>query len=187
MNLNEKLTNISNLCFSGGADGADIEFGNIANHHGHEVIHFSFDGHKSKSDVIRLYQDELEIADQYVKEANKKIKRSFPTKSKFVNNLLRRNWYQIRWTETVYAIAAIENDIVSGGTSWAVQMYLDRAKREQFEPRCFVFDQIKNEWFIGLNEKWFPIDPPIPQGFYTGIGSRKLLPNGKLAIKMLFE
>ena len=36
-----------NICFSGGARGADHAWGLMAEDQGHRVIHFSFKGHKT--------------------------------------------------------------------------------------------------------------------------------------------
>ena len=113
---------------SGGADGADTEWGEIASLHGHEVIHFSFDGHNTRcknGQIIRLPYNHLTVADPWLKKAKTYLHRQYPSKSKYVNNLLRRNYYQVKETDAVYAIGTFQphTNIVDGGTAWATTMY----------------------------------------------------------------
>ncbi len=180
-----------NTCLSGGADGADLQWGMCAGKAGHHVVHWSFEGHRSKApevEVSVLSKDQLEAADPFVKRANTTLKRHFPTRNGFVNNLLRRNYYQVTWAQAVYAVANLEDSKVSGGTAWATQMYMDRFLIDG-EPmdqcRLFLFDQLTSSWFQ-WHGVWSPIEtPPKPEGVWAGIGSRELLEPGKLAIRSL--
>lgn len=181
----------ANSCLSGGADGADLQWGMCAGSAGHHVVHWSFEGHRSKApdaEVSILSKEQLEQADESVKRANKTLKRHFPTRNGFVNNLLRRNYYQIKWTQAVYAVAKLENGIVSGGTAWATQMYMDRYlfDGEPIEEcHLYLFDQLTEKWFSWSNG-WIEItEPPVPSGVWTGIGSRELTDAGKHAIRAL--
>jgi CO dehydrogenase/acetyl-CoA synthase delta subunit len=57
-----------NVLLSGGARGADYEWGKNALKYGHQVVHWSFDGHNS-SDPANSYiltDQELKEADRYV-------------------------------------------------------------------------------------------------------------------------
>lgn len=183
---------MNNTCLSGGADGADLQWGMCAGSAGHHVVHWSFEGHRSKApdvEISVLSKDQLEAADESVKRANKTLKRHFPTRNGFVNNLLRRNYYQIKWTQAVYAVANLENNMVSGGTAWATQMYMDRFLCDNETDPCnlFLFDQLTGRWFQWINV-WVPIDiPPEPTGVWTGIGSRELTDAGKQAIRTLLK
>lgn len=178
-----------NTCYSGGAKGADEAWGVAAARHGHEVIHYSFNGHSPKHSNWKkeLSSDELKAADPFVKRANKSMRRTFPTNSEFVNNLLRRNYYQIRETEALYAVGTIERGSVAGGTAWAVQMYIDVCT-DRYEPAViYFFDQPTNRWLMWVQDEWMEIEkPPIPSGKWTGIGSRELAANGAQAIKEVF-
>ena len=180
---------MENICLSGGAEGADLQWGMCAGHAGHTVVHWSFAGHRSRApsvEIAVLSPEQLEAADEPCKAASKGINRWFPPKSLFVRNLLRRNWYQVKDSERVYAVATIEHGIVSGGTSWATQMFIDRFGGERCE--CYVYDQATEAWYQWAGEaKWERLEgpPPAPHGVWAGIGSRELLPCGKAAIRSL--
>jgi hypothetical protein len=174
------------ICLSGGADGADMQWGMVAGKRGDMVVHWSFEGARSKapySEVAVLTLDQLMEADPYLERANKTMKRQFPPKSPFATNLLRRNWYQVRDSESLYAVSTIKKGMVQGGTAWAVQMFLDRF--DSAPCKAYVYDQSDSTWYAweGL---WTPIDtPPVPEGVYAAVGSRDLLANGKEAIRTL--
>lgn len=183
-----------NICLSGGAKGADAQWGMNAGRDGQSVIHWSFEGHKhfvAEQEIVRLSQEQLEKADEHLKLASKTLKRPWPGKrSKTVSALLRRNWYQVAWSESLYAVSSIDpvKKVVEGGTGWAVQMFLDRmAKRAELEPLpLYVFDQKQELWFQWVGG-WKTIDaPPKPQGIWAGIGTRDLNDAGKWAIRNLF-
>lgn len=191
--LNIKSTNI---LLSGGAPGADTEFGKIAAKHKHQVVHWTFKGHKikQKTNVYELSDEHLKEADSYLIRANKGIIRTFPAASEHTNNLLRRNFYQVKWSESVYAVANFTDDSsmlkVKGGTAWACQMYADRFIYDQ-EPfsicQMYLFDQQSKKWYK-WSRIWTEIDqPPRPQGVYAGIGSRDLTPEGLAAIASLYK
>ena len=197
------LDSNANWCLSGGADGADLQFGMCAGARGDGVIHFSFKGHETaapEAEVVILTDLQLRAADSYCKAANKTLKRRFPAKSSKVNNLLRRDWYQVETAQSCYAVSTFEqppaltiplgtvlpNLRVKGGTAWGVQMFIDRHYGEACE--CFVFDQILCHWFRWIGSGWQCIyEPPKPEGIYAGIGARDMLPVGKLAIRVLMD
>lgn len=182
-----------NICYSGGAIGADTEFGDMALKAGHELIDFSFAGHKTTSkNAIILSEDELRKADPFLKEANKILNRTFPTSSKHTNNLLRRNYYQIMNTERIYAVAGFcQRGQVYGGTAWAVTMGV------LVDTDTYVFDQAKDKWYVcnGVGMGWSQWETteeaglvvPKASGKYTGIGSRDLKANGLSAIMSLYD
>ena len=177
-----------NICLSGGAEGADLMFGMCAGSAGHTVIHFHFRGHKSNappSELVELTKEQLEAADQKVVQANIVLKRHYPTSKQFVNNLLRRNWYQVESSERCYAVSSIKNGQVQGGTAWATTMYIQKHSMEACE--CYVFCQDTGMWYK-WEKMWLPIlDPPAPHGIWTGIGSRDVKQNGKDAIRKLLN
>lgn len=178
---------MTNMCLSGGADGADLQFGMTAGFRGHEVVHWSFAKHKSDAPAVEiavLSEEQLEAADPQLRKANRTLGRKLP-QNVYVRNLLRRNWYQVEHAERVYAVSTFENGQVAGGTAWATQMFIDRHKGLPCE--CYVFDQIAEQWFCWKGE-WQPITtPPIPHGIYAGIGTRNLNKAGKGAIRTLME
>ena len=183
-----------NICLSGGALGADLQWGMNAGRDGQSVIHWSFEKHKSdapKQELVVLSDEQLEKADEFLAKASKKLKRPWPgSRSHKVKSLLRRNWYQIAWSESLYAVATIHpvKQTVDGGTGWAVQMFLDRFEKEAlFEPiPAYVYDQTQKQWFQWIG-RWKAIEsPPKPSGIWAGVGTRELNDDGKWAIRNLF-
>lgn len=175
---------------SGGADGADYEWGEIASLHGHDVIHFSFYGHTSKcpaSQIVRIADKDLVVADQWLKKAKTHLHRVFPSKSKFVNNLLRRNYYQVRETDAVYAVGTFHPStfLVDGGTAWATTMFC-----LIHDKPFYIFHQDRNKWYemhISGQHKEIPVPPKPTTGVWTGIGTRNINLNGRIAIDYLFN
>lgn len=179
-------------CFSGGAKGADTIFGEYAEQHGHLVRHFTFEGENVKKNAVVLNEQQLKLADKPVAAASKYIKRNVPTKPK-VSKLIKRNYYQIKDTDRVYAITrwnlvgkeTIEKQL-GGGTGWAVAMAI-LSKRVG---EIYLFDMERCIWWKFINDDWIKIDPsdvPKAMGKYTGIGSREVSPEGRDAIQMLYK
>ena len=177
---------LTNVCLSGGAEGADLQFGMTAGMAGHSVIHWSFKEHRTdapEQEVVVLTTDQLNAADEPCKQASLALKKYYPPKKLYVKNLLRRNWYQVAAAERVYAVSTIVDGIVQGGTAWATQMFMDRFNNEPCE--CYVYDQLEEQWFK-WNGFWEAIErPPEPFGVYAGIGTRNLNTSGKQAIRSL--
>lgn len=182
-------TNV-NMCLSGGADGADIAWGIAAEKAGHRIVHWSFIGHRSTANNLSvLNSTQLKVADSYLELANKSLMRKWPTSSNTVNNLLRRNFYQIYYSDSVYAISTLTQDRsllkISGGTAWACQMYVDRwlhTDSNMDNCQLYLFDQLSEKWFNWKNT-WLEINqPPVPSGVYAGIGTRDLNQAGLHAI-----
>jgi hypothetical protein len=178
-----------NMCLSGGAIGADSQWGMTAGSAGHEVVHWSFEKHRisvPEQEIAVLTTEQLEAADVKLRQANRTLKRgSLEKRSLFVLNLLRRNWYQVEHAERLYAVGEINGVKIKGGTGWAVQMFIDRHQGRPCE--AYVYDQELNQWFCWKGE-WTEIEsPPKPYGIWAGIGTRDLNLSGKTAIRTLME
>jgi len=104
----------ADICLSGGAPGADVAWGIAAECSGHTAVHWSFKGHKpgTKENIFVLDDDELFEADEYLKEANKFLKRSLPFRKPWIMNLLRRNWYQVKYIDSLYAVGTLNESAV---------------------------------------------------------------------------
>lgn len=187
---------MNNICYSGGAEGADQFWGILALNYNHNLIHWSFGKHRKNYNFIGgectyiLSQNELNLADPCLIKANYILKRQFPTKSLYVNNLLRRNYYQISTSNSVYAVSNIVNNEISGGTAWAVQMFINiNIDNNEFNP-LYVLNQIDDIWYEYdyYSETWtISKDIPCPSGIWTGIGTRNLLESSKNKMLDLFE
>ena len=182
------------LCLSGGAKGADAQWGMTAGCSGHMVIHWSFAGHKPyapDSEVVRLSDEQLKVADPSIVRANQTLKRRVPYDKTWLMNLIRRNYYQIKWSQSVYAVGFLRNGNVDGGTAWATQMYMDRFLKDNediSQCKLYLFDQLSRTWYFWNND-WSKMDgqPPKPSGIWAGIGTRDLNDDGKNAIRKLMN
>ena len=189
--MKEVFQGLTNVCLSGGAEGADLQWGMCAGLLGHNVIHWSFADHRSNAptnELVRLDDDQLAQANDHIKVAAKALSKR-PPRNKWVASLIQRNYYQVAWSDRVYAITTIENNIAQGGTAWAIQMYLDRGYMDAtFTPECYVFCQNTNLWYSWINGSYIAIEsPPEPSGIWAGIGSRDLKQSGKDAIRKLLH
>jgi hypothetical protein len=188
MFLGKRMIGMTDILFSGGAPGADQLFGKLAKAAGHKVVHFSFEGHhEGIENRFPLSIRNLLVADTYLQDANKLLQRTFPTKTSDVNNLLRRNYYQVYDTERVYAATELdEKGRPKGGTAWAVVMAIQLSV-----PEIYVFDTVWKKFsHLDKNRLIWEINKPTrPQGKYTGIGSRpkNLSPEAIQAITDLYR
>jgi len=184
--MHERLQNLTNACLSGGADGADIEWGIHAHAINHEVIHWSFPGHPSQApekDLVRLNDEQLSLADEAVEAAAKILGKSLPPRAE-ISPLIKRDYYQVATSQSCYAVTFMQaNEVSPGGTAWTVAMF------KQLHPEnhnLYVFDQGREGWFQFDGETWVGIDsPPRPRGVWAGIGSRELEQCGRDAIRKL--
>jgi hypothetical protein len=174
------------ILFSGGAPGAEAEFGACAERHGIEEVNFTFDGHKIERHrgVRVLNHEELQSGDVSLAYVARLINRRFadaPT----IRKVLQTLWYQVNSGQEIYVIGTILDDgTVRGGTGWGAE----------FAKLCnkplHVFDQAKNSWFMWTGEEWDKRSsangPIVTHVHFTGTGTRKIEANGKRAIEDLF-
>lgn len=169
--------------FSGGAQGAEAEFGKLAEKVGVEEVNFSFEGHKiERTRGLRmLTTEELMRKDVSLTYVSKLLDRNFSNAPQ-IRKVLRTIMYQIEAGLEVFVIGNIlDNGTVNGGTGWGAE----------FAKICnkplFVFDQVKNGWFTWTEGKWLAVQAPvITKAHFTGTGTRFLEDNGRQAIADLF-
>ena len=177
-----------NVCYSGGAVGADSLFSECAEKIGHKVVNYVFKGHKSKCNgLVFLTDDELRIADDKLKIVAKILGKKLPYYNPFVFNLLRRNYYQSINSKRIYSAARLNNDecTVKSGTGWSIELAKLNGVQE-----IYIFNMEDNSWkswngFLFENIDFNDI--PKPSGHYGGIGSRELTEEAVKQIKMLYE
>jgi hypothetical protein len=174
------------ILFSGGARGAEAEFGAGAERHGIEEVNFTFDGHKivRHRGVRVLNHEELQNGDVSLAYVSRLMHRRF-TDSPTIRKILQTIWYQVNNGQEIYVIGTVlEDGTVRGGTGWGAE----------FAKLCnkplHVFDQEKNSWFSWTGEDWEKRSsanaPLISHTHITGTGTRTLKANGKRAIEDLF-
>jgi hypothetical protein len=175
------------ILFSGGAVGAEAEFGACAERRGIEEVNFTFEGHNAvrPRGVRMLNHEELQAGDVSLEYVSRLMNRRY-TQGVTIRRVLQTLWYQVNSGQEIYVIGAILPDhTVKGGTGWGAE----------FAKLCnkplSVFDQEKDRWFQWAANKWQPLGsadgPTITHPHFTGTGTRSLEPNGRRAIEELFE
>lgn len=170
--------------FSGGAPGAESEFGRWADHYGLPQVNFTFDGHEVANGhgLVHLPAEELAKGDQALSAIARLIHRQYPEGEGF-RHLLLSIWHQVHHGEAVYVVGRIQGDgTVTGGTGWGAEY------AKQCNKPLFVFDQERDGWYRWQGGDWEPDPAPvISQARFTGTGTRFLESNGRDAIATLFE
>ena len=174
------------ILFSGGAPGAETEFGALAEQHGVEEVHFTFDGHTmGRSRGIRmLNHEELQAGDVSLEYVSRLMNRRYTDAPK-IRKILQTLWYQVNNGQEIYVVGAIlEDGTVRGGTGWGAE----------FAKLCnkplYVFDQERDCWQQWNGSGWTTCDaaevPTITHPHFTGTGTRLLRDNGRQALADLF-
>ena len=171
------------ILFSGGAPGAEAEFGACAERHGIEEVNFTFEGHNiaRRRGVRVLNHEELQHGDVSLEYVSRLMHRRY-TDSPLIRKVLQTLWYQVNNGQEIYVVGVIQaDDTVRGGTGWGAE----------FAKLCnkplFVFDQEKDGWFEWSGETWKSrTDTPIvTHPHFTGTGTRHIQDNAKRAIETL--
>jgi len=174
------------ILFSGGAQGAEAEFGANAESFGIEEVNFTFNGHTliRKRGLRVLNHEELKNGDVSLEYVSRLMNRRYTDNATF-RKIIQSIWYQINSGQEVFVIGEILDDkTVKGGTGWGAE----------FSKICnkplHVFDQKRNKWFIWNKLEWVERkkgdEPVINHVHFTGTGTRFIEENGKKAIKELF-
>jgi hypothetical protein len=175
------------ILFSGGAQGAEAEFGANAERLGIEEINFTFEGHTimRKRGLRVLNHEELRNGDVSLEYISKLMNRRYTDNTTF-RKIIQTIWYQINSGQEVFVVGEIMKDkTVKGGTGWGAE----------FSKICnkplHVFDQKNNSWFTWNKMDWLECkkgdEPIISRNHFTGGGTRILDENGKTAIRELFD
>lgn len=187
----------ADVCLSGGAEGADLVFGTLAATAGHKVVHYGFEGMKSKVPLHILDKEQLQQASVHVHQAASFLQRQPPRRG-YVTKLIQRNFFQVNTATSIYAVTRwnlidAESKItqegnLGGGTGWAVAMAIALQV-----PNVYLFAIERAQWYRYSYEPetkgWQRIEPgsvPPPSGRYAGIGSRDLGEVGQKAISDLY-
>ena len=174
------------ILFSGGAQGAEAEFGAQAEAFGIEEVNYTFAGHK----IVRtrgqhvLNHEELLAGDVSLEYVSQLMNRRYADSPTF-RKILQSIWYQINKGQEIYVVGEIlEDKTVKGGTGWGAE----------FAKLCnkplYVFDQPQDAWFKWGQRDWVKLAgdqlPVIQHIHFSGTGTRQLEANGRRAIRDLF-
>ena len=174
------------ILFSGGAQGAEAEFGACAERHAIEEVNYTFEGHQivRHRGVRVLNHEELQSGDVSLAYVSRLMHRRF-TDSPTMRKILQTIWFQVNSGQEIFVIGSVlEDGTVRGGTGWGAE----------FAKLCnkplHVFDQDKNCWFTWVSEEWEKRSsvnqPLVAHAHFTGTGTRSLKANGQRAIEGLF-
>src|ERR1041384_609078 len=112
------------ILFSGGAPGAESEFGASAERHGIEEVNFTFDGHKidRHRGVRVLNHEELLNGDVSLEYVSRLMNRRY-TEGPTIRKVLQTLWYQVNSGQEIYVIGSVLGDnTVRGGTGWGAEV-----------------------------------------------------------------
>lgn len=174
------------ILFSGGAPGAEAEFGAQAERYGIDEVNFTFEGHTIARDRGQrvLTHEELLAGDVSLEYVSRLMNRRY-TEGPKLRKILQTIWYQVNSGQEIYVVGHIEDDkTVRGGTGWGAE----------FAKLCnkplAVFDQARDRWFAWSGTDWQPREAgalTITHPHVTGTGTRVLEENGRRAIADLFS
>ena len=170
---------------SGAAEGAEAEFGMLAEKCGVREENFSFEGHKvARTRGLKLLSEEElrdgDVSLAYVSATMHRPYHQNPTLRKVLQSI----WHQVNSSQEVFIIGVIQpDDTIKGGTGWAAEL-----ARHQQKP-VHVFDQERSRWFSWDHKTraWQESKPVIRHTRFTGTGTRRLTPEGRAAISELFQ
>ena len=109
------------ILFSGGAAGAEAEFGACAERHGIEEVNFTFEGHNAvrRRGVRVLNHEELQAGDVSLEYVSRLMNRRY-TQSGTIRKVLQTLWYQVNAGQEIYVVGTVlADDTVRGGPAGA--------------------------------------------------------------------
>ena len=166
------------IATSGRGVGSDELWASELKKRGVETIEYSFTGHekmpgfsrKSPGKRVKLTNKQLVEATEAVENAADVLGKKPPRPDKAVGKLIRRNYFQVKNANGVYAIGKINSKTknVEGGTGWAVQM------AKSMKKPIYVFDTAQKKWnqWNESTKSWKVVEPPKLTTRPTVIGSR---------------
>ena len=170
--------------YSGGARGAEAEFGRQAERFDMNEVNYSFEGHQTERDrgLRMLSEEELSRKDVSLTYVSRLMHRNF-SRAPLFRKVLQSITWQVSSGHEVFVVGQIlPDDTVKGGTGWGAE-YAKLCNKD-----LYVFDQVKDGWFFWDKEKWVEAaEPAITRKEFTGTGTRFLEENGRNAIAKLFE
>ena len=171
--------------YSGGAAGAEAEFGACAERWGLGETHFSFEGHShlARQSGVRVLSDrELARGDMSLVYASHRLSRAL-SEIPLIRPILQSIWHQISAAEQVFVVGTIQGDgTVRGGTGWGAEL-----ARLWHKP-LYVYDQEQRGWYCWGGSEWkLAAEPTITAASFAGIGTKDLTDAGRGAIEQLYE
>jgi KaiC/GvpD/RAD55 family RecA-like ATPase len=164
--------------------GAEEEFGACAERWGVGEVNFTFAGRRETArtrGLRELSEDELGAGEVSVAYVKAHMHRALAEPE--LRRVLQAIWHQVSTAGEVFAVGAVNPDKTAhGGTGWAVEL-----ARHWGKP-VHLFDQELKRWLRWDGGDWAAEEPPaITRERFAGAGTRSLTPDGREAIRALFE
>ena len=171
------------FCYSGGAFGSDFLFDQLGCELGYKTVIWSFRGHnrnETKNSIIKELTQKALNEKYYIISSVRKTLNRRQSSSQYIENLMLRNVFQItgikQQTDLVIAIGRIKNNIVEGGTGYAVEV------AKIFNKPIIVVDKINCQIYLYNydSNQFEKIDINYAKSLYkqvkifTGVGSREI-------------
>jgi hypothetical protein len=169
--------------YSGGLNGAEAAFGEMAEKWSVKEVNFTFAGQKTtrQKNAVILSDDELKRGDISMELVSQMMSRTYYETEK-IRKVLQTIFHMVNKGHQVFVIGTIlEDNTVKGGTGWAVEL------AKLFNRPLSVYDQAKDGWYSWKQGVWVQDSPKIEHDTFVGSGTRKLSDNGRKAIETLFE
>ena len=183
--VSAKLPSTAFTLMSGGAGGAEAEFGACAEQWGIKEQNFTFEGRAMarQEGVVMLNAVDLRqgaVSEVYLRA---KMNRTYPD-SPIFRKTLQSIWHQVKTAGEVFVVGVVlEDGTVKGGTGWAAEL------ARHWNKPVHVFDQERRSWvrWVAESSSWEAEEPPrIRSRRFCGTGTRYLSDDGKAAIHALF-
>lgn len=187
------------MLVTGGCSGADFLFEKYATEAHDAVLIQSFVGHSLVSYPARIARVNIDHAPEnqaLLAKIAKRLKRPTSTNA-YTKNLLLRNISIANSIQILYAISTIQDKrkgIISGGTAWAIEAFIDRCPIGLIA--LFLFDMEDGVWKAcrklnnDCEREWITVEKillPTREIAYGGIGTRDTNRREELVIESLFR
>ncbi len=169
--------------YSGGLQGAESYFGEMAERWGLKEVNFTFEGRTPNRDrnLVVVSDDELKRGDISMELASKMMKRNYYEAEK-LRKILQVIFHMVNNGHQIFVVGTIqEDDTVKGGTGWAVEL------AKLFNRPVHVYGQVRKGWYTWRDGAWHEDEPRIEHETFVGSGTRHLTDDGRQAIEKLFE
>jgi hypothetical protein len=169
--------------YSGGANGSEEVFGEIAERWGVQEVNFTFDGHKQVRARGRyvLSPRELAAGDVSLVYVSRRLNRTY-SEGTLIRKVLQALWHMVSRSQQVFVIGQIQDDgTVVGGTGWSVEL------ARMWSKSLWVYDQDQERWFRWDGDDWVHGTPVIEHLHFTGTGTRYVKDNARAAVEDLFQ
>ncbi len=170
------------ILYSGGLQGAESCFGEMAEKWGIKEVNFSFSGRQParNRNLVMLSEEELRRGDISMELASKMMKRNYYEAEK-IRKVLQTIFHMVNNGHQIFVVGTIQEDnTVKGGTGWAVEL------AKLFNRPVHVYGQLRKGWFTWRNGSWIAEEPRIEHETFVGSGTRNLTEEGRRAIEKLF-